>query len=199
MAKGDKAPARQRISQSAEKELLPREHEARDDLAQLIEFVKGMAADAASDKRLTDKDREFFKRQLSIFRGSVAELIKALGDHQHTHVREYRLQKLFEALGSTCIIARNQLVDPIKNRLSTIAATKGRSVLTPKINEIIASEATGIRQRRSDFSDNEVARQIKDRVNERIAEAATEAGVKKIKLDQRAIGVRLKKMRSILS
>jgi hypothetical protein len=187
-------PSRQRISQSAEKELLRREQEARRDLDQLIDLLAKAAVDAASDDRLSETDRQFLKRQQQSFSGSAAELMKLLADHPYPHDREHRLRTLFWLLGSTCIIARNRLVDPIKNRLGTIAATRDRTALTPKIDEIIASEAKAVRQRRPDFSDNEIARHIKKRVNELIAEAAAIAGVKKIQLGQRAIGVRLKKI-----
>ena len=94
---------------------------------------------------------------------------------------------------STAIIIKLAAKNPIADRVRTIRATEGRSALTPKIDEIIASEAKAVRQRRPDFSDNEIARQINKRVNELIAEAAAIAGVKKIQLGQRAIWNALKK------
>jgi hypothetical protein len=121
-------------------------------------------------------------------------LIALVIQHPDPHVRRQGLHDLSQVLESMVTIIEYAAKNPIADHARAIRATKGRSELTPEIDEIIASEAKAVRQRRPDFSDNEIARQINKRVNERIAVVAAIAGVKKIpKLGQRAIGVHLKK------
>jgi hypothetical protein len=121
-------------------------------------------------------------------------LIALVIQHPDPHVRRQGLHDLNQVLESMATIIEYAAKNSIADRARVLRATKGRSELTPKIDEIIASEAKAVRQRHPDFSDNEIARQINKRVNELIAEAAAIAGVKKIQLGQRAIGVRLKKI-----
>jgi hypothetical protein len=79
------------------------------DLSQLIELLMETAAGCVSDQRLTEAERELWIRQGQIFSSSVAELVKELEDHEHAHVRDYRLNKLFEALGSAASMLRLEI------------------------------------------------------------------------------------------
>jgi len=143
---------------------------------------------------LLNERRDLLNSEVSLLLRALAKLIEFVAQHPDRHIRRQRLHDLAQVTGSTAAIIRLAAKNPIADRVRTIRATEGRSALTPKIDEIIASEAKAVRQRRPDFSDNEIARQIKERVNELIAEAAAIAGVKKIPhLGQRAIWNALKK------
>src|SRR6516162_3294425 len=148
------------------------------------------------DKLLTSQNDRLDRlnsARVSLSRG-LAGLIKVVTQHPDPQIRKQGLRYVRQVAESTATIIEYAAKNPIADRARTISATKNRSALTPKIDEIIASEAKAVRQRHPDFSDNEIARQINKRVNELIAEAAAIAGVKKIQLGQRAIGVRLKKI-----
>jgi len=95
------------------------------DLNPLIKLLKETVAGCASHKGLTKDERKLWIRQGEIFSSSVAELEAILTDHPPAHVREHRLYKLFEALGSACFIAA-RVVDPIGNRLKTARALDKR-------------------------------------------------------------------------
>jgi hypothetical protein len=148
------------------------------------------------DKLLTsqnDRVDRLISARASLGRG-FAGLIELVVQHPDPQVRRQGLRYVLQVTESTATIIEHMAKNPVADRLTTISATKNRSALTSKIDEIIASEAKAVRQRHPDFSDNEIARQIKKRVNKLIAEAAAVAGVKKKQLGQRAIGVRLKKI-----
>jgi hypothetical protein len=134
-------------------------------------------------------------QQRDIFIGALPELKKLLlADCRYPHEREHRVRTLFEVLGSACIIARNQLVDPIKNRLGTAKATQGRSALTPKINDIIAAAVKAERRDHPKLSAVGIAKKIRAPVNEQIAAAAAKAAdVNKKPLGVRAILLRFPK------
>jgi len=129
-----------------------------------------------SDERLSHKDRKFLSRQRNAFSGSIAELIKVLEDHQYAHVREHRLRTLFEALGATCIIARNQLLDPIKDRLSTAKAAGKKKEMTAKGDDIIIAAARPIWHKHTTWKPWRVAgtiyEQVKDQLPRRLLQNA---------------------------
>lgn len=182
---------------SAEKELLRHElrheQETRRDLDQLTDLLAKAARDAASDNRLTEDDRQFLRRQGDIFSTAVSKLIELLAkDQQHAHVREYRLRKLFEALGSTCVIASHQVTDQIKNRLRAAPATAAKKATTEKTNEIIFEVAEMKWRRRPNWTPWGIAGEIHEQVNERLKAQ----GLKP--LGRSAITHRLEKLRSSL-
>jgi hypothetical protein len=144
---------------------------------------------------LTDR-RDLLNSEVSLLLRALAKLIAFVAQHPDPHIRRQRLHDLHQVLRSTATIIRLAAKNPIADRLRTIPAAKGRSALTPKIDEIIAAEASGVQQRHPKWSDTEVARHIKDRVNKQIATAAAKAGVNKGTLDLRAIAVRLKRIRA---
>jgi hypothetical protein len=112
-------------------------------LDQLVQLLMGSAIDAATDRKVefTNKERDQLRRQSSILSGAVAELIKVLTDHPLEHVREHRLAKLFEALGSTTFIASHVIKNKTLERLRTAPATAKTQELAQKTKvEIIIGE-----------------------------------------------------------
>jgi hypothetical protein len=111
-------------------------------LDQLVQLLMGSALDAAIDRKtkFTDTERERLHRQSSILSSAVAELIKVLADHRHAHVREHRLATLFEALGSTTIIASHVIDNPTIERLRTAAANDVRSARPEETKRIITDQ-----------------------------------------------------------
>lgn len=163
-------------------------------LRQLTDLLAGAAADGASNARLTDDERNQLIRQGAIFSSSVAELIKILEDHQHEHVREHRLYKLFEAVGSACFIGHCQLIDPTRNRLKTTDATDAKKASSQKTDDIIVQEAKATWRRHPNHTPWRVAGEIGERVNQRLGSEGLE------KLGRHAIAHRLKRLRpSILT
>lgn len=120
------------------------ELEARGGLDQLVQLLTKAALDAAADQKVefTNKKREQLRRQSDILSGAVAELIKILTDDPHTYVREYRLAKLYEALGSTAFVASYVIKNKTLDELRTAPATEKRlaKAKTPKVQAIIYEE-----------------------------------------------------------
>jgi hypothetical protein len=108
----------------------------------LVQLLMGSALDAATDRKtkFTGTERERLHRQSSILSSAVAELIKVLADHRYAHVREHRLATLFEALGSTTIIASHVIDNPTIERLRMVAANNKRSARPEETKRIIAEE-----------------------------------------------------------
>jgi hypothetical protein len=108
-----------------------------------------------------------------------------LADHQHAHVREHRLYKLFEALGSACFIAA-RVEDPIWNRLKTAPATDKKRAVTKIVIE--EAEKTKIWREHPDCSRSLIAGQIEKLVNERIkAEVQLSRRAKKLIAEGRPV------------
>ena len=101
-------------------------------LGHLIELLKKIAADCASDERLTKKERKLWIRQGEIFSTSVAELDAILTDHQYENAREQLLCKLFKASSACFIAARVE-----ENHSKTVPATNAQKKLT----KIVVEEA----------------------------------------------------------
>jgi hypothetical protein len=123
-------------------------------LDKLVQILTGAAGSAATARRpkFTDKERAQLHRQSSILPSAVAELVKILTDHPFEHVREYRLAKLFEALGSTTIIASHVIENKTLERLRTAAATDKNQELaqTTKVAIVIGEELDKFRKQQPD-------------------------------------------------
>jgi hypothetical protein len=119
-----------------------RKSEIRRGLNQLVQTLTRAAGSAAADQKakFTDTERELLRRHSDILPGAVAELTKILTDHPLEHVREYRLAKLFEALGSTTFIASRVIKNETRDRLQIAAAVNVRSAGAKEIKRIIAEE-----------------------------------------------------------
>jgi hypothetical protein len=176
------------VAKGTRQQLQRREQETRHDLSQLTDCLKETAAACASDERLAKGERDLWIKQGNIFSSSVAELEAILTDHQYEHVREHRLYKLFEALGSACFIAK-RVVDPIENRLRTAPATAAKKAPSQKADEIIAEEAAPIWRKHPSRTRWRVAGEIEERVNERLGAEGLSP------LFRRAIANRLEKLR----
>jgi DNA-binding transcriptional ArsR family regulator len=179
-----------RSAHSAKEEQRRRVREARSDLDQLKDFLKDAAAHAASDERLTEEYRQFFRRQRDIFLGSVTVLTKVLEDQQAADVREDRLRTLFEALGSTCVIGSHLVTDQIKNRLKVAAASAAKKATTAEIDEIIFAVAQSKWRKHQNWTPWAIAGEIQQEVNERLKTR----GLKP--LGQSAVSHHLEKLRT---
>jgi hypothetical protein len=183
VAKGSKrSPPRQKLQRT--------EEETRRDLGQFIDLVTKTAAASTSCEKLTKDEREWLIRQRNIFSSSVAELTAILADHHHEHVREHRLYKLFEALGSACVLAH--LGDPIRDRLRTTPASDAKKGRSQRIDSIIADEAAPFWRGRPSYKPWRVAGEIRGRLNQRLRTETLPV------LEQSAIAHRLDKLRSTI-
>ena len=88
----------------------------------LREFVIDVTNANASDAKLTKEERELLRRQGAMFSTAVAELIETLTKGQPDYVQEYRQHKLWEALGSACVIASNRARSFIDERIRAALA-----------------------------------------------------------------------------
>ena len=160
MAKGSKLSARH---------LLRREQDARRQLGQLTDLLAKAAAVGVSDERLTKEERERLMRQRDVLSGSVAELITILTDHQPAEVCEYRIYKLFEALGSACVLGNRYLVDPIRNRLSVLPATNAKKAKAKSqwTKNIIVEAAEAIRRKHPSYAQWRIAGEIRKLINQK--------------------------------
>jgi hypothetical protein len=124
-------------------------------LAQILAAAAGSAA-AYRKKIFTNREREQLRRQSGIHCCAVAELIDALADHPRALVREHRLAKLFEAVGSSAFIASYVVKNPTLDLLRSAAATKGRldKVREPEVTNIICEEFGIFRKRHPDWKPN---------------------------------------------
>lgn len=153
------------MAKSARHQLPRREEETRRDLSHLIELLKKTAADCASYEGLTKKERARWIRQGESFSSSVAELEMILTDRHPVRVREYRLYKLFEVLGSACFIAA-RVEDLTGNRLRTAKAANARH--SPLTQKIVEEKAEKIRREFPGYKDWHIAGMIEKSVNEKI-------------------------------
>jgi hypothetical protein len=151
------------------------ESEIRRGLDKLVQILTEVAGSAAADQKteFTDTERERLCRQSDILSGAVAELIKVLIDHPHAHIREYRLAKLFEALGSTAFLAPLVVENPTFDRLRAAPPTKKRLELVQKstVVSIICEEFDTLRKQQPDteWGPWEAARVCYEPSNKRIA------------------------------
>jgi hypothetical protein len=128
--------------------------EARRGLNKLVQTLMWAAGSAAADQKtkFTDTERERLRRHSDILPGAVAVLMDILTDHPQANVREYRLAKLFEALGSTTFIASHVIDNPTLERLRTAAAGEKNQALaqTTKVALIVGEELDRFRKQQSD-------------------------------------------------
>jgi hypothetical protein len=157
-----------------------RELEARGGLDQLVQLLAESAIDAAADRKFkfTNEERKQLRKHSDILSGAAAELAKILIDHPLEHVREYRLAKLFEALGSTTFIASHVVKNKTIDRLRTAPATEKRleNAQQTKTEIIIGEEVDRFRKqypdefrklRRNGRGHHAVANRICESINER--------------------------------
>ena len=108
---------------SLDPELRQRERETRDNLAQFIKSVRAVAAESAGVARIDDGERGLRRRHRRHFSSSVKELITILVASPYEHEREYRLSKLWQALGSVSFLA-NRWTGRIEDRVKVERAAK---------------------------------------------------------------------------
>jgi hypothetical protein len=112
---------------------------------------------------------------------------------------ERALRKLFEALGSTCIIAPNQLVDPIKNRLNATDASDERRKTTAKVDAIICEVVGRFWRKYPSYKPWRVAGEKCEKINARLAEEVRSRKGRKLKpLGPSALAKHLKRLAPII-
>jgi hypothetical protein len=109
-----------------------------DKLAQVLTGAAGAAA-AYQKMKLTDRERERLRKQGSIHPSAVTVLVDILADHPRANVREYRLAKLFEAVGSAAYIA-SYVVKNEAHRVRTVAANTANPARKKKTKRVITEE-----------------------------------------------------------
>jgi hypothetical protein len=120
----------------------------------LVQLLVISAFDRGRRKvKFTDGESERLRRQSSILSSAVAELVKILADHPQANVREYRLAKLFEVVGSSAFIASHVIDNPTLNRMRTAATNAARSAEKEETKRSIAKEWANIS--RSDYLTDE--------------------------------------------
>jgi len=94
-----------------------------------MKFVAFLAESTATadPSQTTNEERELLARQSQKLQIAVAELKRILMTNCSSPVeREYRLEKLWDALGAAAFIAATRVVNPIKMRCMTEAAAHMR-------------------------------------------------------------------------
>jgi hypothetical protein len=178
---------------AAEKELRRQEQETRDNLADFIKSVRAVAAESVQATRIDDDERELRRRHHKHFSSSVKELIAILADHPHAHQREYRLFKLWQALGSVSFIA-NRWTERIERRIkieSAAQATAAKKATTARVDDIIVEAAGPFWRKYQTYKPWRVAGEFCDEINVRLA-----ALPKQKPLGRNAIAKSLKRLRS---
>jgi hypothetical protein len=96
------------------------------------------------------------RRQSDILSGAVGELVKVLTDHPRALVREYRLTKLFEALGSSAFIASYVIKNKTLDKLRPARATEKRleKVRKPEVTNILCEQFDIFRKQHPDWKPN---------------------------------------------
>jgi hypothetical protein len=158
---------------------LAEEERRRLELDQLVQLLTETAIDAATDQKVkfTDEKRAQLRRQSDILSGAVGELVKVLTDHPRALVREYRLTKLFEALGSSAFIASYVIKNKTLDKLRPARATEKRleKVRKPEVTNILCEQFDIFRKQHPDWKPNTprrgahyVAKCLYDQVNNRV-------------------------------
>jgi hypothetical protein len=151
--------AKSKRPNAAEEELLRREQATREDLSSFVDSVVAIADDIASDARLDDKERALVQRHRGHFSRSVADLVRLLDSHSYSHEREFWLFSLWQALGSTTLIA-NRWTERIElgARIEhTARATAAKQAASAIIDDVLVAAATPIWRRHKDWAAYTVA------------------------------------------
>ena len=183
MARRDDNPPTQRRSpgRSAKKGLELREQETRRELNEFVKFLIDAAEDGVHDKeaKRTREERARLSIHKHLIANSVAELIKDLTDHHDARVRERRLQNLWQALGSSALIASQQVTNPIAERLtrqSAAHATAKKKETSAKIDDVIIATAGPIWHKHPKWTPWRVAgtsyEQVSDQLPKRLGQNA---------------------------
>jgi hypothetical protein len=126
------------------------EQELRRGLAVLIRLLRGAITDTVQEGVLkADEHARLCRQRHSLL--FIPGLVKVL-HHPDPELRRQRLYGLYAALGAVAVIFGHRVDDPILERLSTSAATKGRlsKAQTTKVGIVIGEELDKFRKQRPD-------------------------------------------------
>jgi hypothetical protein len=172
-------------------------------LQNFVDFLVEIANEGEFDKqgrrRLTEEECKLLHRHGELLSGNstlpnhpgvVAELVEMLVDRQPAPVQEYRLHKLWQAMGSACVIASYQAENPDARKIWERAAraTAGKVAKSQLIDEIIAAVAEPICRKHTTWPPWRIAGEIRDSVNARLKAQGDKP------LGQRAIATRVGKL-----
>jgi hypothetical protein len=148
---------------------MPQDYGLHDFLTYIIQIARAGEDD---QKRLSKYDRDLLRRHRELFARSVSYLDAILTEGQSDREREFRRNKLWQALGSVSIITSYQTLTPATERrqqkLSSSGAATKRS-RTQRIDDIIVPGARPFWLKHPSYNSSRVADAILPTMDAKLA------------------------------